>query len=263
MQVKTLAGFVSLLFLAACGGGGDSDSSPPDLRGVWYGVAPNNVSTYMYPYLITQTGRDVVVTGCNRTTTALRLDDRNLVQSDGNSFVVQPGDSAFLMTGGRGASAGAQWRRFSQGTAFDSGRISLSVPGQAALQATQDVCAQKVERRYKLDNGAEIRGAGVMITAPYASGHIFVTLAFETLRTGEFTARDRNGFLNNLGSAVHIEMQSPAFKAAYGQDTLQAASGTVRVGQSASGAYTFDGTVTTTTGLQVPLSAEVTLERRP
>lgn len=261
MQVKTLAGLVSLLFLAACGG--NSDSSPPDLRGVWYGVVPNNPATYDTPYLITQTGSDVVVTHCNRTTTALRLEDGYLIQQGGTRFVVQPGDGGPLMTGGRGASAGAEWRRFSQGAAFESGRISLSVPGQAALQATQDVCAQKIEQRYKLDNGAEIHAAGVMITAPHASGHIFVTLAFETLRTGEFAARDRNGFLNNLGSAVHIQMQSPAFKAAYGQDTLQAASGTVRVGQSASGAYTFDGTVTTTTGLQVPLSAEVTLERRP
>ena len=262
MQVKTLAGFASLLFLAACGGG-DSDSSPPDLRGVWYAVAPNSVSTYVYPYLITQTGRDVVVTDCNRTTTALRLEDGYLIQTGGTRFVVQPGDGGGLMTGGRGASTGAEWRRFSQGSTFDSGRISLSVPGQAALQASQDVCAQKIERRYKLDNGAEIHAAGVMITAPYASGHIFVTLAFDTLRTGEFAARDRNGFLDNLGSAVHVELLSPAFKAAYGQDTLQSASGTVRVGQTASGAYTFNGTVTTTTGLQVPLSAELTLERRP
>ena len=256
MQAKTIARLAPLLVLAACGGG-SGDDAPPDLHGVWYAANPTDASKYDSPQLITQSGNEVTLTACNRSTTPLRLDGANLVYTDGTRFAVQPGADAAVMTG-----LGAPWRRFSQGSVFDSGRLSLSVPNQAAVQANQDVCALRFERRYKLDNGAEIHAAGVMITAPFGASHVEVQLAFQTLRAGDFAVRDRNGFVQDLDGSVHVQLHSPAYRTADSQDTLQISSGQLRVGITAGGAYTFVGQLTTSTGLQVPLSAEVTLERR-
>lgn len=258
MQARSIAWLTPLLVLAACGGGSGGDDAPPDLHGLWYRVDPTDASKYADPQLITQSGRELTLTSCNRSTTPLRLDGGNLVYTDGARFAVQPGANDAAMTG-----LGAQWRRFSQGSVFDSGRLSLSVPNQAAVQASQDVCAQKVEQRYKLDNGAEIHAAGVMITAPFGASHVQVSLAFQTLRAGDFAVRDRNGFVQDLDGSVHVQLQSPAYRTADSQDTVQVSSGQLRVGITAGGAHTFDGQLITATGLQVPLSAEVTLERRP
>lgn len=260
MQSTSIAWLAPLLVLAACGGG-SGDDAPPDLHGVWYAVDPTDASKYAYPQLITQNGREVTLTSCHRSTTPLRLDGANLVHPDGTRFVLQPDASGTVMTGTGGA--GAQWRRFSQGSVFESGRLSLNTPNQPAVQASQDVCAQKGEQRYKLDNGAEIHATGVMITAPLGASYVEVVLAFQTLRAGDFAVRDRNGFVQNLDSAVHVQLSSMAFLTASSPASLQISGGQLRVGTTASGAYTFDGQLITNTGLQVPLSAEVILDRRP
>lgn len=263
MRGKTLAMLFPLFALAACGGSGQA---PLNLGGLWYGVTAGDIATYDNPQVITQSGRDLVVTACDRSTTALRLEGERLVYRDsaaaGASFWVQPAGEG-LMTGFRGASAGSELRRFSNAARFESGRVALGVPSVAPLQASQDVCARRGGQAYTLENGMEIPVRTVLVTAPHLGSFTTLRLAFQSLRAGDFAARERNGFLQNPGNAVHVELQSPAYVAAYGQDTLKINGGTVRVGVAANGVYTFDGVLVTDTGAQVSLSAELTLERRP
>lgn len=264
MRAKILALFSPLVLLAACGGGGGggSDTKLPDYQGVWYNIDPFNYARYLNPTVFAQNGRDIVVRNCDRSTINLRLEGDQLVFSDGTAFGWRlAGEDT--MTGKFGASAGAEMRRFSKGTLFESGRVSLGVPSLAPLQATQDVCAQSTGETYTLAPGAEMRAVAILITAPHLGSHAHVRLTFQTLRTGDFVARDRAGFLQNADSSVLVELKSPSYVPVYGQDTLKISSGNVRVGRAASGAYTFDGSLVTEGGAQVPLSAEVTLERRP
>lgn len=260
MRAKTLASLFPLFALAACGGGA-SDKEPQHLQGLWYGLGTVDLSTYVSPYILTQGGRELVLTACNRSTTALRLDGDTLKLPDGTAFYVQPAGE-ILMRGTHRASVD-EWRRFSTGTLFESGRVALSVPLVAPLQASQDVCAQKTVQVYKLADGTDAPGADVLVTAPHAGSYMQVRMSFASLRAGDYVARDRNGFLQNFGTSVLVELQSPAFTAAYGGNTLKIGAGTLRVGIAANGAYTFEGLLAADNGAQVPFSAELMLERRP
>ena len=259
MRAHTLASLFPLFALAACGGGGDKE--PQHLQGLWYGLGTVDLSTYVSPYVLTQAGRELILTSCNRSTTTLRLDGETLKLPDGSAFYVQPAGD-ILMRGTHRASVD-EWRRFSTGTLFESGRVALSVPSVAPLQASQDVCAEKTGQVYRLADGTDALGADILVTAPHAGSHMQVRMSFASVRAGEFVARDRNGFLQNFGTSVLVELQSPAFAAAYGGNTLKIGAGTLRVGVAANGTYTFEGVLATESGAQVPFSAELMLERRP
>lgn len=259
MRSRLLVSLFPLFALAACGGG--SSSEPAQLQGLWYGLGAVDLATYVTPYVITQSGRDLVLTSCNRSTTALRFGGDKLLFSDGSEFSFQPaGENAMRET--HRASVG-EWRRFSTNAVFASGRVAVSVPSVAPLQASQDVCAQKTGQGYKFVNGTEASGADILVTAPHAGSFMQVKMSFGVLRAGDYTVRDRNGLMENFGTSMLVELQSPAFAAAYGGATLRIGAGSLRVGLAATGAYTFEGVLATESGAQVPFSAELMLERRP
>ena len=272
MHAKIIALFAPLLVLAACGGGNHDDNendTPPDLQGVWYQVDQGVPGQHSYPALFVQTGRDIVRKECDRSTTRLRLEGDVLLGPAGTPYFVQPAGEALLL-GRRGASAGEEMRRYSRATVFESGRVSLALPSLAPLEATQDVCA--VKGFVSLAGaGAEPVAATVMIAAPYQGGHaeIRMTLPRRTdvfphsVRVGEFAVRDRAGFLQNPDSSMLVEVWSPAYVAAFGQNTVQISTGNVRVRSAGKGIYTFEGSMSTATGAPVSFSAEVTLERKP
>lgn len=83
------------------------------------------------------------------------------------------------------------------------------------------------------------------------------------VRAGDFAVRDRAGFLQNPDSNVQVEVWSPAYAAAYGQNTVQLSTGNVRVRSSNNAVYIFEGAMSTAAGAPVSFSAEVTLERKP
>lgn len=259
MRSRILVSLFPLFALAACGGG--SSNEPPQLQGLWYGLSAVDLSTYVTPYVITQSGRDLLVTSCNRSTTALRFGGDKLLFTDGSEFYYQP-DGENALRGTHRASVG-EWRRFSTGAVFASGRVAVSVPSVAPLQASQDVCADKTSKSYQFANGTQAYGADILVTAPHAGSFMQVKMSFGALRAGDYTVRDANGLLENFGTSVLVELQSPAFAAVYGGSTLKINAGTVRVGLAASGAYTFEGVLVTESSAQVPFSAELTLERRP
>ena len=266
MHAKTTALFAPLLVLAACGGGNnDNNDMPPDLQGVWYQVNQGATGQHSYPALFVQTGRDIVRKECDRSTTRLRLEAGILLGPAGTPYFLQPAAEGLLL-GRRGMSAGEEMRRYSRATVFESGRVSLALESLPPLQATQDVCAGKVIV-YLGGNGTEPLAASVMIAAPYQGGHaeIRMTLPVRTnvfpyaMRTGEFAVRDRAGFLQNPDTSMQVEAWSPAFVAAYGQNPVQLSTGNVRVRALDNGVYTFEGSMTTSTGAPVSFSAEVTL----
>jgi hypothetical protein len=270
MHAKTLALFAPLLVLAACGGGNDNDNDTlPDLQGVWYQVDQGVPGQHSYPALFVQTGRDIVRKECDRSTTRLRLEGDVLLGPAGTPYVLQPAAEGMLL-GRRGASAGEEMRRYSRATVFESGKVSLALPSLAPLEATQDVCA--VKGFVSLGgNGAEPIAASVMIAAPYQGGHTEIRMTLPrranvfpySVRAGEFVVRDRAGFLQDPDSSVQVEIWSPAYVAAYGQNTVQLSTGYVRVRTSDNGVYTFEGSMSTAIGVPVSFSAEVTLERKP
>ena len=269
MHLNTLLLFVPLLALAACGGDSGDDAPSLNLQGLWYNVdqgVPGQLST---PTLILQTGRDIVFKQCDRSTWRLRLEGETLVSSDGTPFSLRP-QSDSLLLGRRGASAGEEMIRHSRATAFESGRVALTLPSLPALQATQDVCATKGFVSLT-GNGAEPVVSTVTINAPYRGGYAEIAITLPrrvnsfpySPRAGDFIVRDRAGLLQQPDSSAQVELRSPAFAAVYGQDTVKLSSGTMRVGTPRFGVYTFEGTMSTASGAAVTFSAEVTLERSP
>lgn len=272
MHARTIALFAPLFILAACGGGNDNEKENetlPDLQGVWYQVDQGVPGQYSYPAFFVQTGRDIVRTECDRSTTRLRLEGDVLLGPGSTPYVLQPAAEGLLL-GRRGASAGEEMRRYSRATVFESGRVSLALPLLASLEATKDVCAVKGFVSLP-GNGAEPVAATVMIAAPYQGGYAEIRMTLprranvfpHSVRAGEFIVRDRSGFLQDPDSSAQVELWSPAYVAAYGQNTLQLSTGYVRVHSSDNGVYRFEGSMGTAAGAPVTFSAEVTLERKP
>jgi hypothetical protein len=270
MNVKTIALFAPLLILAACGGGSDKDTDMPlDLQGVWYGVDQGFSGQHSYPALFVQTGRDIVRTECDRSTTRLQVEGGILLGPTGTPYVLQPATEGMLL-GRKGASAGEEMRRYSRATVFESGSVSLALPAVPPLQATRDVCAMKGFVSLG-SNGAEPIAATVMIAAPYQGGHAEIRMTLPrranvfpySVRLGEYVVRDRGGFLQDPDGSIQVEVWSPAYGTAYGANTVQMSTGNVRVRTSGNGVYSFEGAMSTTSGAPVTFSAAVTLERKP
>lgn len=240
----------------------------PDLQCVWYQVDQGVPGQHSYPVLFVQTGRDIVRTECDRSTTRLRLEGDVLLGPGGTPYVLQPASEGTLL-GRRGASAGEEMRRYSRATLFESGRVSLALPSLAPLQATQDVCAVKGHVSLA-GNGAEPIAATVMIAVPYQGSHAEIRMTLPrsvnafpyAVRAGDFGVLDRAGFLQNPDSSVQVELWSPACVPVYGQNTVQLSTGNVRVRSANNGVYTFEGSMSTATSVPVSFSAEVTLERK-
>ena len=266
MYAKTIALFAPLLVLAACGGGNDDENDTlPDLQGVWYSVNVFYTGQHDYPALFVQNGRDVVRTECDRSTTRLRLEAGVLLGPAGTPYFLQPVADGMLL-GRKGASAGEEMRRQSRATIFESGRVSLALPSLPLLQATQDVCAGKVVF-YLGGNGTGPMAASVMIGAPFQGSHAEIRMTLPvranvfpySIAAGEFAVRDRAGSLQNPDNSIQVELWSPAYGAAYGQNTVQLSTGNVRVRTLDNGVYSFEGSMSTTTGAPVSFSAEVKL----
>ncbi|MGX4643600.1 hypothetical protein [Massilia sp. SYSU DXS3249] len=261
MHARTIALLTPLLLLAACGGG-NGNEPPPDLQGIWFPVDLSITGQRNFPVLFTQTGNDIVLKQCDRSTTQLRFEDGVLLGPGGTPFVMQPAGEGMLL-GRRGASAGEELRRYSRATAFESGTVSLALPSLPPLQATQDVCAGKV---YMSTAGnAAVTAASVMIAAPYQGSHAEIRLTLPVypnvfplaVRTGEFVVRDSAGFLQNPDSSIQVELWSQAFVSAFGQQSIQISTGSVRVSTSGNGVYSFQGSMSTSSGAPVSFSAEV------
>lgn len=278
MHLRTLTGLAALLALVACGGGSSQpEPVPVNTQGLWYQINPYALSEFLLPYVLVQSGADIVVKHCDRSTSGWKLQGSTLLEMNGTSSWHIGGDNAII--GKLGASAGAEWRRFSNSPVFDSGRVSFQGASMTPLQAIQDVCAARASATYKDVNGTDISSAGIMITAPYQGSHVRIDLNFapprqrgvslpaayaplsEYLRTGEFVVGDSTYFVQHLDSAAHVQVRSPAFTASKGRDSLTITGGKITVGVLANGAYTFNGSLITDSDGPLDFSAELTLER--
>lgn len=265
MHPKSIGYLASLLLLASCGGGGSDAVQPSvNLQGLWYEAFSNPPIKYTDPFVISQNGSDVVIKSCDWSTLPLKLHGDRLVQADGQDYYLQPRGEDSLS--GYNVRTPVNKKRLSTTAQFDSGRVSLNLPSAAPFQASQDVCAQKVYQSYPRNDGVEWIASGAMVTAPYMGSHVQLKLLFDqtqALRPGDFVARDRASFVQTPAGSVHVEVTSPAFVGTYGRNTLESSAGQVRVRSIATGAYAFEGTVTTTTGAQILLNSEVVIERQP
>lgn len=268
MHMKTILGTGALLLLAGCGGGGGDDTAQEtaSLQGLWYEREVVLQQTYLNPLVVVQTGQDILVTACNRSTTALRLipgsNGGKLVQGDGREYTWQPAGEGTMTIPHRAADY-ALLRRFSPAARFDSGRLALGGAALTALQANQDVCAEVSGQSLQTGNGEQTVVRTVLISAPYMGSHVQLRLGLQAVAAGEFTVRDRTGFLRNPAGSAWVELQSPAFAGGAGQGSLAISAGQVLVKAGANGIHTFDGVLVTASGAQLTFSAEVALERRP
>ncbi|MFC5461440.1 hypothetical protein [Massilia niabensis] len=264
--MKAILGTSALLLLAGCGGGDNTAHDAASLQGLWYEREVVLQQTYVNPLIVVQTGQDILVTTCDRSTTALRLipgsNGGKLVQGDGQEYTWQPAGEG-TMTIPHRAAAYALLRRFSPAPRFDSGRLALGGTALTTLQANQDVCAGISGQPQQTGNGEQTIVRTVLISAPYMGSHVQLRLGFQALAAGEFTVRDRTGFLRNPAGSTWVELQSPAFTGVAGQGSLAISAGQVLVKAGANGIHTFEGALITASGAQVTFSAEVVLERRP
>lgn len=258
MRLKSLLLLSSLFVLNACGGG--HDDAEIDLSGTWYykrggGAQPS----YYGRHVIEQRGQEVLITYCDRQKLALRLAGSALMTSQGGRFYLQPAGSS-LLRGPDDRGGASEVRKFSSGTGFDAGRVSVTAGSTEPVSADREICAATREFGFQRADGTPLAGKGVSISAPYKNSFVRIELAFEAVAEGEYSASESAEFVRSPAGKAFVEVTSPEYVGPLGTDGLIASSGTVRVKRIARDSFSVEGTVLVFGGTWLTFSAEVPLD---
>jgi hypothetical protein len=266
---RTALMLASAALLASCGGGsGSGNTAVPvfSLAGTWYSDVRDPRDTgsaaFITQAVIRESGSQVLITYCDRTTETIARSGNELLNLDGTPYplAIQDATTLVMRPGiGPGTVPAPHIWKHSDSLRFDSGSASFTFPSGETLASDSDVCAKVEHWRFSNLGGRELTAPVVTVTAPYRDSWVRIVIAFREIADGRYDIVGYEPFFaDTTGLATLQDLSSPLFAAQYGAEALIFKSGTVQVSNYTGSAVELAGSVVLGGGT-VRFTARVTL----